>query len=146
MEAQKALVRALSEHAYDVCIADRHMLQSDDVVELRSLYRNVNRAIQLHAYGPQLYPDRSRQIDYGVGSVFGLLESGNADALVLITGRQTVSGHSPGAWISAAVVEPTGKIIWYSVQGTSGPDAVGDRQTVTDLTRMVIQPFLEGMS
>jgi hypothetical protein len=144
--AQKTLVRALSEHACDVRIADRHMLQSDEVMELRALYRNVNRAIQLHAYGPQLYPGRSRQIDYGVGSVSGLLKSGNADALVLITGRQTVSGHSPGTWISAAVVEPTGKIIWYGVQGTSGQDAVGGRQAVTDLTRMVIRPFLEGMS
>ncbi|MGD9366821.1 MAG: hypothetical protein PVH87_14060 [Desulfobacteraceae bacterium] len=146
LEAQKALVRALSAHAFDVRIAGRHLLRSDDVIELRALFRNVNRAIQLHAYGPQLYPGRSRQIDYGVGSVSDLLESGNADALLLITGRQTASGHSPGTWISAAVVEPTGKIIWYGVQGTKGPDAVNDRQTVIDLTRMVIQPFLKGMS
>lgn len=146
LEAQKTLVRALSAHAFDVRIAGRHLLLSDDVLQMRALFRNVNRAIQLHAYGPQLYPGRSRQIDYGVGSVSGLLESGNADALLLIAGRQTVSGHSPGIWISAAVVEPTGKIIWYGVQGTKGPGADDHRQSVTDLTRMVIQPFLKGMS
>lgn len=146
LEAQKTLERTLSAHAFDVCIAGRHLLRSQDVIQMRALFRNVNRAIQLHAYGPQLFPGRSRQIDYGVGSVSGLLESGHADALLLITGRQTVSGRSPGIWISAAVVEPTGTIIWYGVQGTKGPDAVNGRQAVTDLTRMVIRPFLEGMS
>lgn len=146
LEAQKTLVRVLSAHAFDVHIAGRHLLRSDDAIQLRALYRNVNRAIQLHAYGPQLYPGRSRQIDYGVGSVSGLLESGNADALLFITGRQTVSDHSPGIWISAAVVEPTGKIIWYGVQGSKGPGVVNDPQSVTDLIQMVIQPFLEGMS
>lgn len=146
LKAQNTLVQALSAHAFDVRIADQHLLRSDDVIQLRALYRNVNRAIQLHAYGPQLYPGRSRQIDYSVGSVSDLLESGNADALLLITGRQIASGHSPGTWISAAVVEPTGKIIWYGVQGTKGPGTVNDRQTVIDLTGVVIQPFLGGMS
>jgi hypothetical protein len=146
LEAQRTLVRALSAHAFEVRIAGRDLLRSDDVIQLRALFRNVNRAIQLHAYGPQRYPGRSRQIDYGVGSVSGLLESGNADALLLITGRQTVSGHSPGIWISAAVVEPAGKIIWYGVQGTKGPGTVNGPQSVTDFTRMVIQPFLGGMS
>lgn len=112
-----AVVRTLSEKGFTVTTADEHTLNHSEVRSLMALFRVVNRSIQLHTYGPQLYPTKQTSFDYSLGSVNDLLDANGADALVLAVGRQTISQTAPRAWLSIAMVEPQGRIIWYSLNG-----------------------------
>ena len=141
---QSTLAQALAASALDVCFADPRTLRTKEMESLQALYRNVNRAIQLHAYGPQLFDDKSRNFDYAVGSVAPLLDRMQADALMLTMGRQTVSRSSARTWVSVAVVEPSGRIIWYGLQGRQTSENQLDQHTVLGISMKVIQPFLQG--
>jgi hypothetical protein len=144
LRTQDAIADVLSAHRLDVRIADAQVLESERRIGMRALYRNVNHAIQLHAYGPQIFPQKSEQVDYGVGSVTGLLNIGKADALMLVMGQQKASGRNVRTWISAAVIEPSGKVIWYGARGSQSTDGQLSQQKFCDLVKRVIQPFVEG--
>lgn len=141
-QTRRAMVQLLSDRKFTVRLADENLLQAKETTRLRALYRSVNRAIQLHAYGPQLFPAKTKRFDYALGAVSQLLSAGGADALMLIRGRQTVSGQRVRTWISMAVVEPAGNIIWYGVQGRHVPASAPVHQEVLDLAERVVQPFL----
>lgn len=143
-KTQMELAKALTAKTFDVRIADEPLLQSNKTIHLRALYRNVNRAIQLHTYGPQIFAGKSEQFDYGVGSVAGLLDTVDADALMLIMGQLTVSHQKARTWVSIAVVERSGMIIWYGMQGSKVLTANLDGEAVVRLAQLVLQPFLEG--
>ena len=143
---QQAMAQTLSDHGFVAKMIDDHLLKTEEVVSLRSLYRNVNRAIQLHAYGPQVFPAKTKALDYALGSVSGLLAAGEADALLLILGRQTQSAQKERSWISLAMVEPAGNIIWYGVRGNISQTTRQPQQVFADLVHLAIQPFLEGGS
>jgi hypothetical protein len=112
-----AVVRTLSEKGFAVTTADEHTTNHPEVRSLMALFRSVNRSIQLHTYGPQLYPIKQVSFDYSLGSVKDLLDANGADALVMTIGRQTISQTAPRAWLAIAMIEPHGRIIWYSLNG-----------------------------
>lgn len=143
---QKAMIQTLSDQGFVARPASDRLLKTKEAVNLRLLYRNVNRAIQLHAYGPQVLPAKTKNFDYALGSVSNLLDASGADALLLVLGRQITSSDQSRCWISMAVVEPTGKIVWYGVRGKTAPIAEIVQQVVIDLADQVIQPFLERAS
>lgn len=144
LRTQETLSEALSAHRLEVRIANAQVLQSERKIGMRALYRNVNRAIQLHAYGPQVFPQKSKQFDYGVGSVSGLLDIGKADAVMLVMGQQKVSRQNVRTWMSAAVIDPSGQVIWYGARGSQSNDGQLSQQKLCDLAKMVVQPFVEG--
>jgi hypothetical protein len=59
LRTQDAIADVLSAHRLDVRIADAQVLESERRIGMQALYRNVNHAIQLHAYGPQIFPQKS---------------------------------------------------------------------------------------
>lgn len=143
LRTQNALTDVLSAHRLDVRIATAQVLQSERKTGMRALYRNVSRAIQLHTYGPQVFHQKSERFDYGVGSVAELLDIGKADALMLLMGQQTVSHQNVKTWISVAVIEPSGQVIWYGARGSQSNDGQLSPQKLCDLVQMVVQPFVE---
>ncbi|WP_319408524.1 hypothetical protein [uncultured Desulfosarcina sp.] len=115
--AQQAIVRELQERHFTVQAADPQMMQLTEIISVTSLFRSVNRSIQLHTFGPQLFPAKLSAFEYDLGSVADILKANRADGLVLALGHQTASGQPSKNWLSIAVVEPEGHIIWYSLQG-----------------------------
>lgn len=112
-----------------------------EIKSIQSLYRSVNRSIQLHTYGPQLFPSKQRRFDYSIGPVEGLLRGHDADALILVMGHQTVSREHPRAWISIAVVAPDGAVVWYGMNGSLENGALEEPDVVMTLVRQILQPF-----
>jgi hypothetical protein len=137
--AFKAVAQVLGGKRYLVRTADPEAMDNTEVRDVQTLFRSVNRAIQLHTYGPQLYPEKLRNFEYGVGPVDGVLSLFEADALVLIIGHQTLSPRHPKTWISIAVVEPSGNIIWYGMQGDN---ADLDLQTPAGTSSLVNETLL----
>jgi len=116
-KAQQSIVRELQNRHFTVQTASPRLMQSPELLSVTSLFRSVNRSIQLHTFGPQLFPAKLSAFEYDLGSVADMLKANRADGLVLALGHQTASDQPSKNWLSIAVVEPEGRIIWYSLQG-----------------------------
>jgi hypothetical protein len=148
--ADDAVRAILAAKHYSVQMVDPAFLTAGperaEIETIQTLYRSVNRSIQLHTYGPQLFPAKRRRFDYGIGPVSGLLRSHDADALVLVMGHQTLSREQPRTWISIAVVAPDGTVIWYGMQGSLENLHLEDPGGALTLVRQTLQPFGGGAS
>ena len=141
-QIKTAVTRTLSEKGFAVTLAEEHTLNHPEVRSLTALFRAVNRSIQLHTYGPQIYPGKQAAFDYSLGPIKNLLDANGADALVLAIGRQTISQTASRTWLSIALVEPHGKIIWYALNGTTE-----DLQALNaDHAKTLVSEALSGLS
>ena len=115
----------------------------EELEDIQALYRAVSTSILLHTYTqPNLFPEKVSHFDYTLGPIQDFLAKVNADALIFVyaqykistAGRQAlmatgiVLGALAGvavvprggaAFVSLAVVDSSGDILWFNVQ--SGP-------------------------
>ncbi len=149
---QHAMVQALAAKNIAVKVADSEFMDRPEARRVQILFRAVNRSIQLHTYGPQIFPAKQKSFDYGLGSVTDLLATGpidsadSVDALVLAIGHQTISANRPKTWISIAVIEPGGHIIWYCMQGAKQDLALIDSKGALTLVHRTLQHLPGGAS
>lgn len=115
--AQHFIVQQLQERGYQVNTTDTNTMQSLEIRSITSLFRSVNRSIQLHTFGPQPYPAKLKFFEYNLGPVDRILKASGADGLVLALGHQTSSVRPIKNWLSVAIVEPEGRVIWYGMHG-----------------------------
>jgi hypothetical protein len=114
---ERSVIAALKQKGYQVAPPAGQWMGDPEAQAVQALFRPVNRSIQLHTYGPQLFPAKLEDFDYGIGAVRQVLRVANADALMLVIGHQVISRRHPKSWVSIALVEPGGAIIWYAMQG-----------------------------
>ncbi len=114
---QQAIVNQLQRRHFSVLVVTPEDMESAEVRNVTALFRSVNRSIQLHTIGPQLFPEKKAAFEYQLGSVATLLDTYQADGLVLAIGHQTGIEQPTKNWLSIAVAEPGGTIIWYAIQG-----------------------------
>lgn len=117
LSAQQAIVEQLQNRHYSVQPIDAESMSTSEMQSVLALFRSVNRSIQLHTIGPQPFPAKKAAFEYHLGSVADLLQAYHADGLVLAIGHQTGCFRPTKNWLSIAVVEPEGRIIWYAFQG-----------------------------
>lgn len=141
--AQQSIVRQLEARHFTVQTADSRMMQSSELLSVTSLFRSVNRSIQLHTFGPQLYPSKLSAFEYNLGPVTEILKVNQADGLVLAIGHQTTSGQPTKNWLSIAVVEPEGRIIWYGLQGDHQKFNLQTSEGLTALVTTTLANFWE---
>jgi hypothetical protein len=82
-----------------------------------------------------------RDFEYEVGPVDDILTRFEADALVLVAGHQTLSSQRSKTWISIAVVEPSGKIIWYGMHGAESDLGLQTPSSALSLVSETLLPF-----
>lgn len=141
--AQQSIVRQLEARHFTVQTANTRMMQSSELLSVTSLFRSVNRSIQLHTFGPQLYPSKLSAFEYHLGPVTEILKVSRADGLVLALGHQTTSGQPTKNWLSIAVVEPEGRIIWYGLQGDHQKFNLQTAEGLTALVTTTLANFWE---
>jgi hypothetical protein len=108
---------------------------------IQALYRAVSRSIQLHTYGPQLFPERIRNFDYSFGPIEGLLERLQADSLILVNALGQISANRSKGSISLSVADSSGTILWYSVKGSTGEYDLRDPKRVVELVEDILSSF-----
>jgi hypothetical protein len=138
-----ALAECLDEQACTVktCVVGKEI--EEELVDIHALYRAVSQSIQIHTYGPHLFPEKQKNFVYSVGSIENLLDRLEADALIFVYGYDeistvgrkalTVLGVALGAVtgvmilpnsgitaVSVSLVDPSGAILWYSVKAGAG--------------------------
>ena len=142
-EAQTAIIRELNARHFTVRSADADMMQQRQYSAVTALFRSVNRSIQLHTYGPQIFPEKTAAFEYNLGSVADLLDANGADGLVVAIGHQTDSKKHTENWLSLAVVEPEGRIIWYGLQSNPQQANPQRKKGMSALVANIMDKFWE---
>lgn len=142
----QAVMEAMKAHALEVEPLDVKGPVGSELLEIQALYRNVNRSIQLHVFGPQEFVSKRQIFDYGLGPIHEVLQKNKADALVLVLGQQTDSARAPKTWLSIAIVEPQGRVAWYGLQGGREAVSLETPAEAAALVRTTLKTFLEDIS
>jgi hypothetical protein len=141
--AQASIAQELRDRAFTVRTMDAQPLQQADVNEVTKLFRSVNHSIQLHTFGPQIYPAKLDDFEYSVGPVAELLKAEGADGLVIAIGYQIGSEKPDTNWFSIAVVEPQGSVIWYNLTSMPQHFNLQHQEDISALVAQTMQNFWE---
>ncbi|MDA8141511.1 MAG: hypothetical protein M0036_22945 [Desulfobacteraceae bacterium] len=143
-QIQRALKGRLEAKHVAVKTAEASLAEDNDAVSVQRLFRAVNRSIQLHTYGPQFFPAKLESFEYEVGPVDLLLKKAGADALVLVMGHQTESTAQPKTWLSIALIEAQGHIVWYCMQGAKEDLKIQSMAGAQALVELTLKHFPGG--
>lgn len=116
----EALVKGLKRKKYDVSVAEVGKSGNPELKEIQNLYRAVNKSIQLHTYGPQLFPGKVSRFEYSVGPTDAFLREARADAIMLLSGLERIKPDGHKSYVSLGVAGPSGDIIWYDMGSSHG--------------------------
>lgn len=142
----QAVLNIMEAHALEVESADPDSATRGEMHEIQALYRNVNKSIQLHTYGPQEFVTKRDAFDYGLGSIRELLDGSGSDALMLVLGQETISQHGRKTWLSIAIVAPSGRVAWYGLQGGRESVSLETPVQAAELVRKTLKTFLGDLS
>ena len=135
-----------------------------EMEEIQALYRAVSLSIQLHTYGPYLFPEKKKNFEYSIGPIDGILQKFEADALIFVYGIDEIStagrkalkaasvvvGAFTGVVImprsgmtilSVALVEAPGTILWYCIKSSQGGYDLRKPESASDLVENVLRDF-----
>jgi hypothetical protein len=138
---KNAIVNGFSEKNCIVKPLDLTIEITEELQEIQSLYKVVNKSIRLQACGSQISSDGKRFIDYSVGSLESILSKLDADAMMFVCGLEEVSKAKTRAVINLAVADPSGAIIWYAVQGSRGKHDLTNSKSTAELVEKLIVSF-----
>jgi hypothetical protein len=138
---EEALIEKFTSKEYSIRILRADSEVRKELAEIQALYTQVNRSIQLHSYGPQVFPEKVIRFEYGMGSVQRVLEACGTDSLVFVTGFDQVSPDNPKTYISIALVDSSGTILWYGVKGSKGGHELKDPFSTAMLVEEILSSF-----
>ena len=138
---EEALIEKFTSKRYIIRTLRPDSEVRKELAEIQALYTQVNRSIQLHSYGPQVFPEKVIRFEYGVGSVQRVLEACGTDSLVFVTGFDQVSPDNPKTYISIALADSSGTILWYGVKGSKGGHELKDPFSTAMLVEEILSSF-----
>jgi hypothetical protein len=133
----KALTESLMERQLWVTPLTAREERAEDVREIKALYKAVDKSIRLHGYGPQLFPEKRKRFVYSLGPSEKTLSRLGADSMIFMSGSGQISASEQKAWLSIAVSDSCGTILWHCVRHTVDQydlrDVKGAAEFVDDL-------------
>jgi hypothetical protein len=114
-----------------------------ETTQIVPLFRAVNKSIQLHTYGPQIFPDKISHFDYSLGSLKAILEKIHCDAMVFSQGYGEVSEGPGKTYMSLALADSSGSILWYCVKGSRGNHDLRDPGSAENLVDALLSDLPE---
>ena len=145
LSVQRALVTELTARDFRVLtypVGPTH--RTAELQEVLNLYRAVNKSIQLHTFGPEVFTDKQTQFEYSVGSLKTLLQQNGADAFVFVRVLYRFSLQQSRSFVSLGLADATGTILWYGANGSREAPGIEDQDKTTHLVNKVLANFPEG--
>ena len=136
-----ALIKSLKDKHYNIKALTIDQEIEEEMDGIRALYRVVNKSIQLHTYGPQLFPEKGKNFEYSLGPVEEILRRSGADSLVFVSGLDHESKGGRVAFVSVAVADSSGAIVWYCVRGIKGERGLRDPEIASELVDNILASF-----
>jgi len=167
-EGEKNLMNALMEgFEKKTCEIEVFSLDEgirDDMEDIQALYRAVSASIQMHTYGPHVFPEKKETFDYSIGSIKDVLQKLDADAMIFVYGLDEIStggrkalmvaGIVAGAVtgvalmprsgitaVSVALVDSSGTVLWYGAKGGAGACDLRNAESTTNLVQTLLADF-----
>lgn len=138
-----AILQGFGNRNYRVKLLEAKGEIHREMMHILPLFRAVDKSIRLHTYGPQVFPDKIAHFDYSVGSLKGLLEKLHCDAMVFARGFGQVSEGPRKAYLSLALADSSGTILWYGIKGSRGDHDLRDPRSVENLVDALLSDFPE---
>lgn len=159
---RRATTEGLTEKAAEIKTLTIDKDIEEEMDDIRALYRAVSSSIQLHTYGPHVFPEKKKHFEYSIGSVERILRKFGSDALIFVygfdeestTGRKALhaAGIIAGAFtgvvvtpryaitsVSVALVEESGTILWYC--NSKGGYDLRKPESVAKLVKHILSDF-----
>ena len=115
---QNAVVKGFAEKNCSVRLLDADNGMDEELAEIKSLYKVVNKSIRLQAYGPPKKSTGPPKFEYSIGSLERILPKLDADAVIFVSALEKISNRKSMAVINVAIADSSGTIIWYSIEGS----------------------------
>lgn len=144
LSVQQALVTELTARDFRVLtypVGATH--RTAELQEVLNLYRVVNKSIQLHTFGPEVFTAKQSRFDYSVGPLKTLLQQNGADAFVFIRVLYRFSSQRSRSFVSLGLADATGAILWYGANGSREAAGIGDPDETIHLVQKVLSNFPE---
>ena len=133
----------------------------EEMEDIYALYRAVSISINTHTYGDFKFPEKMKTFDYSIGPIDKIMQKHGTDALVFVYGFDEISTGGRKALqaagiiagvltgvvvmprsgvtvVSAAMVDPSGAILWYNIKGSQGGYDLRDPQSATNFIRSIV--------
>lgn len=142
---QQALVAELTARNFRVSTYPADAANcAGELQEVLDLYRAVNRSIQLHTFGPEVFTVKKDRFEYSVGPLTTLLQQNGADAIVFVRVLHRYSSERSRSFISLGLADASGTILWYGANGNREAKGIEDVDGTTHLVRKALINFPEG--
>jgi hypothetical protein len=112
-----------------------------EIKEIKALYASIDRSIQLHIYGPQLFPEKASNSDYSLGPLEDLLKKAGVDSLAFVCAFEEVSETARRIIVSIGVADSSGTIVWYNIKGSDGGYDLRDAESAKELVQTILGSF-----
>jgi len=161
----KALVQAFKRRNIAVKPLPVERGAQEAFEEVYTLYRAVSSSIIEHTYRDHPFPQKLQSFDYSVGALDTLLQRHQTDGLVIVYGIDEIStagrkvlrgvGLVLGAItgqpvlskgttaLSIALVDRSGSILWYKIEGDEGGFDLRDPESTTGFVQQLVAGFPE---
>ena len=139
----QALIMGFEKRGYQIETVSVDEGTEVEIGDIQALYRSVNKSIRLHAYGPQLFPEKKNNFQYSLGSIDGLLQKLGADSLIFVHGVDHVLPGREDGFVSVAVADASGTIMWYCVRGFRGESGLRDPNHAAEVMENIFRSYPE---
>jgi len=138
-----AVIGALKEKGYSIKPIKVDEEIEEEIEEIDALYRSVHKSIRLHTYGPQLFPEKSKDFQYSLGSIEKILQKSGTDSLLFVRGVDKVLNAREEAVVSVALADASGAILWYCAKVYKGDRGLRDAKTAAGFVEAILASFPE---
>lgn len=161
----KSIIDELSNKEVEIKMVPLDEELKSELKEVQGLYMAVHNSIIMHTYDQyNLLPDKKMNFDYSIGPIDKILQRFNADSLIFAYGYDQIStggrkalmvlgvllGAATGVYaapssgvtaVSVALVDSSGKILWYNVNANAGSFDLRDEKSCRDLIKGLLSDF-----
>jgi hypothetical protein len=161
---QGALIQCFREKPLEIkpIMVDKEI--EEEMRDIYALYRAVSTSINIYTYGDFKFPEKMKNFDYSIGPIDKILQKHGTDALIFVYGFDEIStggrkalqaaGIIAGALtgvvvlprsgitvVNAAIVDPSGTILWYNAKGSQGGYDLRNPESATNFIRSILSDY-----
>jgi hypothetical protein len=161
---QGALIQCFQEKTLEIKPITMDKEMEEEMEDIYALYRAVSISINTHTYGDFKFPEKMKNFDYSIGPIDKIMQKHSTDALIFVYGFDEIStggrkalqavGVIAGALtgvvviprsgitvVSAAMVDPSGTILWYNIKGSQGGYDLRNPESSANLIRAILADY-----
>jgi hypothetical protein len=140
---KNALLQGLRNRNYRVKSLRVDETRAEEMIEIQALYRAVYKSIQLHSDGTQPFPQKKKAFDYSLGPLEQILQRCESDSVIFVRGLNQVYAAGKRTFLSIALADSAGNILWYGVSGSRGGHDLREPEGAAGIVGELLSSFPE---